>query len=335
MRLKAEILVPRLGDFLVQRKLITESNLQEALEFQRAFEQVGSNRSLIGQTLISLGFIDRDTLDGVVTEQVMELHQALVDTNKNLEKMVEERTAELALAFDKISELSKLQIRFVSNICHESRTPLYHIMGNLELLVDEDMGPLNDDQQKSLKVINRAAERLHVLIEDLILFTATKEAPLKLRMEVVSVQSICEVAVTQIREAAIKAQIDLQIDCQARNAQVRGNFDRLLWVIRHLLDNAVKFTPPNGSVIIRTREENDTVIFTVEDTGIGISAEFHDEIFAPFRQLDEAMNRRYGGMGLGLTLVRKIIEAHGAVISVSSDLVRGSSFSFSLQKASS
>jgi len=333
MNLKPEILVPRLGDYLVEKKLITAANLQEALAHQQTTGQPEKGHLFLGQALVAMGVIDKDALDAAITEQILVLRNTLEKTNSDLEKTVMERTAELALALDKLAELNKMQIRFVSNISHELRTPLFHISGNLELVLDEDMGTINTDQKKALAVAQRAAERLGDLIEDLILFTSTKDRPLKLRMQAVSVCSICEAAMAHLQETARKEGVNLNFDCPTADVLVMTNPDRLSWVIRHLIENAVKFTDKDGSITLRTREEGEFIVLAVDDTGVGIPRECFEEIFEPFHQLDEDLSRRYGGMGLGLTLARKIIEAHGTDISVSSEVGRGSSFSFRLQKA--
>lgn len=333
MKLKPEILVPRLGDYLVEKKLITEAILREALAHQQTALQSEGVRLFLGQALIDMGVMDKDALDAAITEQIIELRQALEETNRDLEKTVMERTAELALALDKLAELNKMQIRFVSNISHELRTPLFHISGNLELVVDEDMGTINTDQRKALVVAQRATERLGYLIEDLILFTSTKDRPLKLRLQAVPVSSVCEASIIHFQEMADKAGVKLSLDCPAADVSVLANPDRLSWVIRHLIENAIKFTDNDGPITLRSREEGEFIVFTVDDAGIGIPGECLEEIFEPFHQLDEAMSRRYGGMGLGLTLARKIIDAHGTDISVTSEVGRGSSFSFILPKA--
>jgi signal transduction histidine kinase len=335
MKLKPEILVPRLGEYLVEKRIITEAELKGALEKQQTAMQTTGARLFLGQSLVDMGVIDKDALDTVVTEQILALRKALEDTNRDLEQTVMERTAELAQALDKLAEINKMQIRFVSNISHELRTPLFHISGNLELVLDEDMGSINTDQQKALTVAQRATERLGNLIEDLILFTSTKDSPLKLRMQATPVFPICEDAVAQLQEATKKAGVSLHFDYPIGDVTIMTNPDRLSWVIRHLIENAVKFTGKNGSVALRIREQGEFIVFAVEDTGIGIPCECFEEIFEPFHQLDEDISRRYGGMGLGLTLARKIIAAHGTDISVSSEVGKGSSFSFSIPKAPS
>jgi two-component system phosphate regulon sensor histidine kinase PhoR len=195
------------------------------------------------------------------------------------------------------------------------------------------MGTINTDQEKALSVAQRAADELGNLIEDLVLFSSTKDRPLKLRMQMVSVSSLFESAMSYVRGKAEKAGIRVNLDCPSACVSVLANPDRLSWVIRHLAENAIKYNKRNGSITLSVREEDDSVRFAVDDTGIGIPEEYFEEIFEPFRQLDDAMDRRYGGMGLGLNLVRKIVRAHGTDVSLSSEVGKGSSFSFRLQKA--
>jgi Signal transduction histidine kinase len=111
---------------------------------------------------------------------------------------------------------------------------------------------------------------------------------------------------------------------------VQGDEEKISWVILQLLDNAVKFTPNNGTVSIHLEMEEDNVQLAVTDTGIGIPSERLDEIFEPFHQLDGSSTRKYGGTGLGLSLASKIIEAHGRKIFVASEPNQGSEFRFSL-----
>ncbi len=109
--------------------------------------------------------------------------------------------------------------------------------------------------------------------------------------------------------------------------------EKISWAIGQLLDNAIKFTPANGKVELHCEQEADKVKVIIKDSGIGIPAERFDEIFEPFHQLDGSSTRRYGGTGLGLALVRKIIEAHGSVIRIRSEINQGSEFEFSLTRS--
>jgi len=303
----------------------------EIVASQQAARTASGTTLLLGQVLVDMGAIDRDTLDAVITEQIIALRHSLEETNRELEQKVQERTAALSLTLDKLAVLNKMQTRFVANISHELRTPLFHVTGNLELALDEDLGPLNANQRQALASAYKASGRLGDLIEDLILFTATTDRPLKLHLQAVPVSPLCKEAMTDLEDMAGKAGVGMTLDCPRPDVAALAHPGRLRWVVRHLLENAVKYNRNHGAITIRIREEGTDVVFAVNDTGIGIASEHFEEIFEPFHQLDTSLSRRYGGMGLGLTLARKIMQAHGTDISVSSEVGRGSSFTFRLK----
>src|SRR5919199_680295 len=130
-RLTPEMLVPRIGEYLIQKGLISAENLQKALDYQQEATANG-NPILLGQALIDLKLLEQADLDQAVTELIIQLRSALQATNRSLERRVEERTAELQKALQRVSELSQLKANFVSNISHELRTPLTHIKGYIE-----------------------------------------------------------------------------------------------------------------------------------------------------------------------------------------------------------
>src|SRR4029079_2413782 len=144
-RLTPEMLVPRMGEYLIHKGLISTENLQKALDYQQESTAKGSP-ILLGQALIDLKLLDRAGLDQVVTEQIIQLRSALQTANRTLERRVEERTAELQKALERVSELSQLKANFVSNISHELRTPLTHVKGYIELLVSESLGTITEEQ---------------------------------------------------------------------------------------------------------------------------------------------------------------------------------------------
>jgi signal transduction histidine kinase len=139
-------------------------------------------------------------------------------------------------------------------------------------------------------------------------------------------------AVQRSQDKAERQQVRLSHRFAPELPLVRADEEKLFWTVMQLVDNGLKFTQPGGSVLVSVAPRDDHVLVTVQDTGIGIPAERLQEIFEPFQQLDGSTTRRYGGTGLGLALVRRILEAHGASVHVSSNANTGTKFSFALAR---
>jgi signal transduction histidine kinase len=327
-----EILVPRIGEYLVEQGLLTSEKLEQALQKQKKLAAEGK-RLLLGQTLVELEYIDRDTLDRVITQQIIELHAALKETNRTLEERVRERTAELRHALDRLTEISQIKANLISNISHELRTPLAHIKGYVELLYERQLGDLTPDQEGAMDVLHRASLRLERLIEDLIEFSTASREGLKLEVQSILLPMITKDVIERSLTKAEKKGVQLEVTIENELPAIRADPDRLTWVLFQLLDNGIKFTPSGGSVTLSAQREDQQVILSVEDTGIGIPPERKQEVFEAFHQLDGSPTRRYGGTGLGLALVKLILEAHGTAMRVDSKEGKGSTFSFPLPVA--
>jgi signal transduction histidine kinase len=327
--LTPEVLVPRLGNQLVAMGLLNSEQLTQALRYQREQTAQGKPR-LLGETLVELGFIERRVLDRAVTEQILLLRSALENANRTLELRVQQRTSELEEALRKLSELNQLKANFIANISHELRTPLTHVRGYLELLFTEALGALNEDQKKSIEVSLRSAGRLQNLIDDLILFSLASKDELTLQLKSVDLNLLIAPVLTRANPKAVERGVKLFVELDVSLPPVMADAEKLSWVLAQLLDNAIKFTPRGGKVTLIVTQSESMVTINVSDTGIGIAPEKIREIFEPFHQLDSSATRRYGGTGLGLSLVRQIIETHGSLISVVSQLEQGSTFSFPL-----
>jgi len=329
MPVAPEILVPRLGDYLVENGVLTSAQLEHALEFQKQRSQQGK-RILLGQALRELGYIDAETLDQAVTFQILELQAVLRNTNQQLEARVRERTQDLQDALDKLAELNQLKANFIANISHELRTPLTHIKGYLAMLAEQGFGPLTLEQQDAVEVLSRAADRLGRLIEDLLQFGLASQGKLNLRWSKINVREIVEVVIRQSQMKAEAKGIELGVKLGANMPVIHCDREKIIWVLSHLVDNAIKFTPEGGKVRVEAFSRNTSVHFAVTDTGIGIPDDRLEEIFEPLHQLDETTTRQYGGAGLGLTLAKRILSAHRSAIKVQSVVGRGSRFEFSL-----
>lgn len=332
-RLTPEMLVPRMGEYLIQKSLITRDQLQDALNYQQ--EQISKGGTmLLGQALIDLKYLDRSQLDQAVTEQILHLRSALQASHRSLELRVQERTAELQHALERLSELNQLKANFISNISHELLTPLTHIRGYVELLITESLGTITEEQRHALHVSQQSAGRLETLIENLIMVSLASHGEMSIKQQDVDIRRLANLAIKSYAEAAQERGVNLQVLIDSNVPRAQADSQKIAWVLGQLIDNGIKFTPSGGSVVLSIKREGENlVIISVTDTGIGMLPNRLDDIFETFHQLDGSTTRRYGGTGLGLALVRQIIEAHGSMLEVQSTEGRGSTFKFPLLAA--
>jgi signal transduction histidine kinase len=326
-----EQLAPRLGDYLVQHGYVSGDQLRAALA-EQARTPHGEPRRLIGQTLIDLAFLTPRDLDEAIARQLLELQTALIDANRGLERRVTERTAELEEALARLTEFSQLKANFVANISHELRTPLTHIKGYNALLIEGTLGQLTSDQQEALRVTAGAIGRLEGLINDLISYAAAARGELTVNLRPVAVGTVAAQVMERSRPKAARQRVTLETDIPLDLPLVSADEEKLTWLLLQLVDNGIKFTAPGGRVLIAVEANELRVTIHVRDTGIGIPQNRLEDIFEPFRQLDGSSTRRAGGTGLGLALVRRIIDAHGASIAVSSHVGSGSTFSMAFAR---
>ncbi|MGZ9222159.1 MAG: sensor histidine kinase [Anaerolineales bacterium] len=332
-RLTPEMLVPRMGEYLIHKGLITAENLQKALDYQQEATAKGTPL-MLGQALIELKLLERAELDQAVTEQIIQLRSALQAANRTLERRVEERTAELQKALERVSELGQLKSNFIANISHELRTPLTHIKGYIELLITESLGPITPEQHHALQVSQQSTSKLETLVEDLIMISLASRGELSIKQENVDIRRLAHLVVKSYENQAQARGVNLHAMIDEDVPPVQADSQKIAWVLNQLVNNGVKFTPSNGRVILIVKREGENlVIVSVTDTGIGIPPNRMDDIFEPFHQLDSSSTRHYSGTGLGLSLVRQIIEAHGSMLEVNSIEGRGSTFKFPLLAA--
>ena len=329
-QLTPEMLVPRLGEYLVQRDYINETDLQKALAYQQ--EKMSNNQTyLLGQALIDLKLINQAVLDQAVTEQIIQLRSALQAANRNLEQRVQERTAELQKALERLSELSQMKANFISNVSHELRTPLTHVKGYLELMISGSLGDVTEEQRHALEVSQKSAARLEEMINDLIMFSLTSKGELSIKQQPVDVERLANIAVKSAEEKASDRDVTVHAVVDDELPEVQADSQKIAWVLFQLLDNGIKFTPAGGRVVLSIKPEaGNLIMISVTDTGIGIPSSKIEEIFEPFHQLDDKSTRKYGGAGLGLALVRQIVEAHGSMLDVQSVEGHGTTFRFPL-----
>ncbi|HEX8537540.1 MAG TPA: ATP-binding protein [Cystobacter sp.] len=230
-------------------------------------------------------------------------------------------------------EASRLKDEFLATVSHELRTPLTAMLGWVRLL---RMGGLSGDKrERALETVERNARAQAQLIEELLDVSRIMVGKLKLDVVPVELSSVVAQALAAMRPAAEAKNIQVHLVLDA-SCRVMGDAQRLQQVVWNLLANAVKFTPPSGQVRVEMARHGALVHLTVADTGEGISPDFLPHVFERFLQADGSTTRRFGGLGLGLSIVRHLVEMHGGTVAVASDGVgRGATFTVDLPEASS
>lgn len=238
----------------------------------------------------------------------------------------------MLLAKEKAEESDKLKTAFLANMSHEIRTPMNGILGFSELLRDNDLS--KEETSMYIDIINSNGRQLLGIIDDIITVSNLEVQQLKLNMRQFNLVSFLErIRLTIEMESKYVEKENISIIfpiLEQAVFQIEADEGKMQQVLINLLKNALKFTS-KGSVTLRLSVlENESLLFQVEDTGMGISAEMQEVIFNRFRQVDDSNTRSFGGTGLGLAISKGLVELMGGNIWLKSSLRKGSSFSFSV-----
>jgi CheY-like chemotaxis protein/two-component sensor histidine kinase len=234
-----------------------------------------------------------------------------------------------AHAYRRATEANRLKDDFLATLSHELRTPLNAVLGYAKML---NMNMLEPSRQAhAVSVIERNASALKQIIEDVLDISRIVSGKLRLNVQPVDLADIVKMATATIGPASEAKNIRLQSILDPRVPPISGDPDRLQQIVWNLLSNAVKFTPKGGRVQIHLQRVNSHVEIVVSDTGRGISPDFAPHLFERFRQADSAFSREHGGLGLGLAIVRELVELHGGTVRASSEgLGLGATFTVEL-----
>ncbi len=268
-------------------------------------------------------------LERIADQAAIALYNA--QSYEHLEQLVKERTQELE-AEKLISEAAnRAKSEFLTNMSHELRTPLTSILGLSSVLLEQISGQLNEKQLQYITAISSSGMHLLNLINDLLDLSKIEAGKEELILETILVEEVCQACLSLIQERAYKRGLKLSINIATEVTTCVADKRRLKQILFNLLSNAIKFTE-TGSVTLKVEQTEDTIAFSVIDTGIGISQAALALLFQPFQQLDSGLNRKHEGSGLGLALSRKLAHLQGGEITVTSELGRGSCFTLHLPK---
>jgi PAS domain S-box-containing protein len=268
--------------------------------------------------------------------------QQEIAERKQAEQQLTETNQQLARA-------TKLKDEFLANMSHELRTPLNAILGLSNALKEQLLGSLTQPQLNAIGIVESSGIHLLELINDILDLSKISSGMLELKIEPASVQNLCDSSLVFIKQQAFQKEVEIYSHIPQNTNKIDVEERRIKQVLINLLSNAVKFTPSGGKVSLlvaigsgdtwqgeatipqQIRAMNSpAIVFQVTDTGIGIAPEDLQRLFQPFMQLDSALNRQYEGTGLGLALVKKIVELHGGQVIAESQIGMGSCFTVAL-----
>jgi two-component system phosphate regulon sensor histidine kinase PhoR len=225
----------------------------------------------------------------------------------------------------RLKKLEKIRVDFVANVTHEIRTPLTAIIGYLETI---NAGAVHsDDAKRFIDISLKQAQRLNRLVEDLLVISKVELGEIKLNFEEVSVRDAFVSALPLVEAKAGLKKINIQNNLPENLPHIRADRDRLTQILVNVLDNAVKFTPEDGSIFIDAGQKDNYIVLTITDTGIGIPKEEVQRLGERFYRVDRSRSRDLGGTGLGLSIVKHLMIAHGGRMEIESQLGRGTKVS--------
>jgi signal transduction histidine kinase len=240
-----------------------------------------------------------------------------ITSRKNAEHEREQLLAREQIARAEAESANRLKDEFLATVSHELRTPLMAILGWTSLL---RVGQLDEvATATALETVERNANSQVQLINDLLDVSRIANGQLRLNVQPTELAQIIETAIDAVRPSAEAGDIELEVSLDAQASRIEGDADRLQQVIWNLLTNAVKFTPAGGRVQVRLQRLDSQVQITVRDSGKGIDPQFLPDVFDRFRQADQTSTRRYGGLGLGLSIVHQLVALHGGSVEAQSE----------------
>ena len=221
-------------------------------------------------------------------------------------------------------EASQVKDEFLATVSHEIRTPLGAVIGWTKILLGQNVDPAM--MTRALQVIDRNAIAQMRLIDDMLDMARVMSGKLRLEIQPVDLAASTFAAIDVVAPTAAAKGLEIKTEVETASPWMMGDPDRLQQIVWNLLSNAIKFTEPGGTIIVKIDRQGDFLHLSITDTGRGIDKGFLPQVFERFRQADPSSSRRHGGLGLGLALVRQLVEMHGGRVSATSTVDVGSTF---------
>jgi signal transduction histidine kinase len=284
----------------------------------------------------------------IVDVLVYTSHRSLITSQLHIEsvtesyKEVNEKNKKLSEALERLQELSRLKSNFLATVSHELRTPLTSVIGYSEMLLAGLAGDLNEEQKDYLKTILEKGESLLRLISSILDLSRIEARGVQLVRKAINLADLVQSAMESVLPQSFKKKLQLTTDISPALPRVTVDGDKVRQCVVNLLSNSVKFTPAGGRIAVRAGLADKApqsagpfgragyFQISVEDNGIGIAPELQQKVFDTFFQADSSASREYGGAGLGLSIVKSYVDAHGGEVTLHSDPGKGSVFTLVL-----
>ena len=280
---------------------------------------------------------DLGVLSSFALQASLALERALTrermrEQTRLIEGAVEERTRVLLEANERLQEADRRKDNFLANVSHELRSPLVTMIGYTELLLAEKMGAINERQRQCLQVARSSGKRLRAFIEELLDFSRFELTRESMDFQPFDLRDAVTQALAGLAPRFLERRLNIRQRVPTDTPPVLGDRDRILQVLGNLLSNAERHCRDGGKVVITAQQRRGFVLVSVQDNGTGIPAAHMAKIFDRLYQVGDVKDARSReqGLGLGLNIVKSIVEAHGGEVSVSSEVGKGSTFSFTL-----
>ncbi|MBI4744735.1 MAG: HAMP domain-containing protein [Actinobacteria bacterium] len=245
---------------------------------------------------------------------------------KNRQEELSKAHQQLSSSYQELRRLDEMKSEFMALAAHELRTPLTALRAHTEIFFKGQYGLLSDRQKKALEIIGRSVNRLTRFIDDLVDLTRLERGELELEKKPLDLSNLLVEVIREVQPVIKESNLSFVYDIPNNLPLIIGDSQRLYQVFGNLLNNAIKFTPDKGKISVIAKQEGEFIKVSVSDSGIGISPEDISKLFIPFYQVKKMPLRGVKGVGLGLVVVKRIVENLGGKIEVVSKLNEGSAF---------